>query len=293
MSPFFTPNATDSAYATRYHFSWYTHGRQPRIASPATPAALVSAFDEVVQARDYHVLEREIEPHAFRTLLSLKPYDSPAEVTRVVKGNLASAARNRVGVSQLWSRGWFVRSVGDVTNEIVREYVANQYDHHQAAPICDPGAAIVASYHHPGDAKALRRSAHAVFEYNVHVVFVTHYRRELLDLQVAQSLVDYLRRVCQAKQWIPWELNVVTNHAHAFIGLTPSDAPGDVALSLMNNSEFYLQRRHGRAWRDEVAVTLWRPGYYVGTVGSATTAQVKAYLRSQTCGEVEGEAPPR
>jgi REP element-mobilizing transposase RayT len=216
MRPFFTPNEIDPAYATRYHFSWYTHGRQPRIALPATQTALESAFDEVVDAQDYHVLERAIEPHAFRALLSLKPFDSPAEVTRLVKGNLATAARNGPGVSKLWSRGWFVRSVGDVTNETVREYVARQYEHHDAAPICDPDAAIAARYRHSGNAEELRRSAHAAFEFNVHVVFVTH-------------------------------------------------------------------RRHGAAWRDEVPETVWRPGFYVGTVGSATTAQVKAFLSREAC----------
>jgi putative transposase len=125
-----------------------------------------------------------------------------------------------------------------------------------------------------------------VFEYNVHVVFVTHRRRELFDPQVAEALVEYLRQMCEAKRWIPWKLNVVPDHAHLFVGLTPSDAPGDAALSLMNNSEFFLQRRYGADWRDEVSDTVWRPGYYVGTVGSATTAQVKAFLRGGEFGEL-------
>jgi REP element-mobilizing transposase RayT len=30
---------------------------------------------------------------------------------------------------------------------------------------------------------------------------------------------------------------------------------------------------------DEFKETVWQPGYYAGTVGSATTAQVKAFLR--------------
>jgi REP element-mobilizing transposase RayT len=101
MHPFFTPADTTPAFAIRFHFIWYTHGRQPKIAAETTQTALLSSFDEVVQARDFHVLERAIEPHAFRALLSLKPYSFPSQVTQIIKGNLTSAARNHAGVSQL------------------------------------------------------------------------------------------------------------------------------------------------------------------------------------------------
>jgi REP element-mobilizing transposase RayT len=83
---------------------------------------------------------------------------------------------------------------------------------------------------------------------------------------------------------IPWNIEVVWNHAHLFLGLSPGDAPGDVALSLLNNAEYFLQDRYGAALGDEFKETVWQPGYYAGTVGSATTAQVKAFLRGADLG---------
>jgi putative transposase len=124
----------------------------------------------------------------------------------------------------------------------------------------------------------LRASNHCKFEYNVHVVFVVTRRQHLLDREAAESLVGYLKTVCDKKQWIAWNIEVVWNHAHLFLGLSPDDAPGSAALSLLNNAEYFLQRRYSAALRDEVERTVLQPGFYVGTVGSATTAQVKAYL---------------
>ena len=194
----------------------------------------------------------------------------------MVKGNLSAFARRQHCIAELWSRGWFLRSVGHVTNDTVRNYVDHQYDARNA-----PGATPRARSRPAMPAREPRGVAvasHAKYEYNVHFVFVTHRRRELIDLEVAEALVGYLRQVCSTKGWIVWNLEFVWNHVHMFVGLSPSESPGEVALSLLNNAEFFMQRRYGAMLKDEVERTVWQPGYYVGTVGSATTAQVKAYL---------------
>ena len=70
-----------------------------------------------------------------------------------------------------------------------------------------------------------------------------------------------------------------------FSGLRPTNSPQRVALGFMNNSAHYFHDRYGVALRDAKLAGVWRPGFYAGTVGSATTAQVKAFLRSQAGGE--------
>lgn len=46
--------------------------------------------------------------------------------------------------------------------------------------------------------------------------------------------------------------------------------------------EYDIQPRVVRAI---LSLTVWQPGFYVGTVGAATTAQVKAYLSNASVGE--------
>ena len=172
-----------------------------------------------------------------------------------------------------------------MTNETIRQYIASQYEHHQAAPIDMPDKVEVARWHDCCDATEIRTIAHAAFEYNVHVVLVTRRRFEFLDLEMAEHLVHYFRHVCDQKEWLAWDIEVVWNHAHLFLGLKPTDAPGDVALALLNNSAWTLHQRYGAAIRYERMSGIWQPSYYVGTAGSATTAQIKSYLVRQ-CGEV-------
>ena len=71
---------------------------------------------------------------------------------------------------------------------------------------------------------------------------------------------------------------VVWDHAHLFVGLRPKDDPEQVALSLMNNSEYFCEIRYGGVMRDANLTAVWCPNFYVGTGGAATTAQVKSFL---------------
>lgn len=278
--PIFTPGNTTPRYELRFHFGWYSHGRQPLFVGADLNDVIRETWHEVTSRYGYHVLEHAVEPTVMRALLSLRPDMAPSSVTKAIKGNLSARIRERLNVSQLWSRGWFFRGNGHVTNDIVRDYIAGQYEQHRATPAFQPERVELAKWHYSGNCAELRRTQHAVFEYNVHFVFVTRRRYDFLDLTLAELLVEYLRRVCKLKEWIAWDIEIIWNHVHCFLGLKPTDAAGDVALSLMNNSAYFLQCRYSRAIEDAKMGGVWQPSYYAGTAGSATTAMIKAYLRN-------------
>ena len=110
-------------------------------------------------------------------------------------------------------------------------------------------------------------------------MFAVRRRCDFLDPQVAAALVEYWRQVCQRKEWRLWDVEVVWDHVHLFVGVLPTDSPQDVTLSLMNNSVFFLERRHAAVLAQMDLFGVWQPGFFTGTVGSATTAQVKSYLQ--------------
>ena len=278
MTPTFTSNNTSAAYQLRYHFGWYSHGRQSRFESSPAKAVIADCLPDIARSRNYHILELDVRPSVVRSLLSLQPNQSPSQVTRNIKGNLAKQLREQADVRNAWARGLFVRSVGSVTGDVIRRYVAEQFAHHRGAPTANPVRAELARFHDPRDSTELRRDAHSVFEYNVHVVLLTQRRAEFLDFEVAKALIDYWRRVCDKNRWIAWDIEVVWNHAHLFLGLRPKDNAEQVVLSLMNNSDFFCQGRYGAAMRQANLTALWQPSFYVGAAGAATTAQVKSYL---------------
>ena len=103
--PNFTTANTTPAYQLRFHFDWYTRGRQPLFRSTAIATLLQYGFDIVVASNGYHLLEFEVSPSVLKALLSLRTKHSPSHVTRIVKGNLATRQRNEANMRRVWSRG--------------------------------------------------------------------------------------------------------------------------------------------------------------------------------------------
>jgi putative transposase len=277
--PSFTPKDVTAAYGLRFHFGWHTHRHQPLFGEPQLRTVLQDSFRRVTDEHDFHVLEMEIEPTVMRAVLSLTPPTVPSAATRLIKGNLAADARRLTGTHNLWSRGWFLRSLGEVTNETVRNYVSSQFEHHRAIPLGAPKIVAKARYHNPADAGELRKLNHVVYEYNLHVVFAVRRRCDFLDPYVGEALIGCWRRVCDKKDWRLWDAEVLGDHAHLFVGVLPTNGAEDVTLSLMNNSAYFLEQRHAALLAKLQLLGVWQAGFYAGTVGSATTAQLKSYLQ--------------
>ncbi len=104
---------------------------------------------------------------------------------------------------------------------------------------------------------------------------------EFLDPIVGQKLVQYWLSVCQRKSWISWNIEVVWDHAHLLLGISPVESPEEVALALLNNAEHWFCSRYSAAMKREGLDTVFQAGYYAGTCGEATTAQIKSFLESQ------------
>jgi len=278
--PTFLPTHLRAAYQLRYHFSWCTKRRKPILATQYLRSKVEETIRRVSENAGYHLLGLDVEPNVVLCLLSLVPSDSPESITRKIKGNVATELRAD-GVHNLWSRGWFVRSNGNVTNEIIQTYIANQIEHHRAAPVENRSTMEKCRHHLDEDIDQIRKSSHAAFQYNVHFVFCVRKRFHFLDPVIGGILVQYLLAVCKRKGWIAWDIEVVWDHVHLLIGLTPTSSPEEVALSLLNNAEFWLFDRYRAAIKMDELETVFQAGYYAGTCGAATTAQIQSFLESQ------------
>lgn len=266
-----------AAFQLHYHLCLPTKAKRPHFAEPALRAATEPTLISVCQRYLYHLLDFETAPGVLRLLLSLRPEHRVAEAVKAIRGNLWAAFRREgllAKAGPFWSRGYFVRSVGQVTNETVEQYVTSQFQHHEL-PRSPQHPGI---YSAPGDPSALRTSAHATFELNHHFVFVVARRDPLLDPEVAQFVQQCFVRTAEQNGWIPWKVEVLPEHGHLVVGSSPTDSPEEVAGVLMNAVWELMHERCREFLRLEGLQELWKPGYFVRSVGSATTAQVRSFM---------------
>ena len=103
----------------------------------------------------------------------------------------------------------------------------------------------------------VKRSGHGVYTLSYHVVWVTKYRRKILN----PGIVEYLRRILpQLVRSMPGveleQMGFDEDHAHFVIGIPPKYAIADVMGELKNRSASLI--------RDKF---VWSPGYFVSSVG--------------------------
>ena len=266
------------AFQLRYHFGFATYRRQPNFTPPAIDLA-TEHLQILATKHQYHLIEFAFQADVLRCLVSLRPEQTPESFTRTIKGNLATSLRP-LGIHKLWSRGTFARSNGTVDDKTITDYLAKQAQHHRAIPDRVPDYLAPCSFVSANDSSQLQRTAHAVYQNNLHFVFSVTRRQPILDPIASEFLIAHWKRVCAMKGWTVWSISVVPDHGHLMIGVPLNASPAEIALSLMNNSEHEFAKRYRGYFKEYAIDQLWTSGFYVGTVGAATTDQIAGYLRN-------------
>jgi REP element-mobilizing transposase RayT len=139
-------------------------------------------------------------------------------------------------------------------------------------------------------------SVSSAYQLRFHFVWRTHWRRSVLSApDVKTSVRAKLRNIAETYDYHLLEADVESDAVYALLSLRPEHAPSDVTRIVKGNiaaevrnrfgSAHFLHGRYDAALRREGLSGVWESGYYAGTVGSATTAQVKAHLRRRRDGD--------
>ena len=142
----------------------------------------------------------------------------------------------------------------------------------------------------------LRRGRHVVFNLNAHLVFVTKYRRTVIDEAIFGVMRAAWEVVCREFECELTEANYEGDHVHLLVAYPPK-----VSLARLVNSLKGVSSRRVRAaqfpaitqalWGDH----LWSPSYCAVSCGGAPLEIVKRYVESQRGGArtVGVASPPR
>ena len=134
-----------------------------------------------------------------------------------------------------------------------------------------------------------RTGRHCVFALQVHLVFVTKYRRDVLSQLAIRDLSAIFARVCGDFGAQLVECNGEDDHVHLLV-----EYPPQISISNLVNSLKGVSSRLIRAERPEIRGryykgTLWSPSYFAASCGGAPISILKQYVEQQR----EDAPPPR
>ena len=123
------------------------------------------------------------------------------------------------------------------------------------------------------------RSVGCVFSLKYHFVWCPKYRRKVLVGDIAQSLKTLLHKIANEHNWTIESMEIMPDHVHCFIAVTPTDSPQFVANKLKGTSS--------RIMREKFPVLksrlpcLWSRSYYVGSIGFISEETAIKYIEDQ------------
>ena len=115
----------------------------------------------------------------------------------------------------------------------------------------------------------LKKSAHAVYKTQYHIVWITRFRRKILVKGVQQYLETKFREIW--KHYPEWEyiaIGIDVDHVHIHIVIPPKYAVSKVVDIIKTNTSKALKAKFGflgKGYWDKRGI--WGKGFFVSTVG--------------------------
>ena len=124
--------ASHSRFVIKYHFVWLTKYRKP-ILTEAIGYRLRELIREICRSNEIEILQGHVSNDHVHVFLSCPPNLSPSKIMQYLKGKTSRKLLMEFPHLQktfwgrhLWARGYFVATSGNVTDEVIMEYIRLQ-----------------------------------------------------------------------------------------------------------------------------------------------------------------------
>lgn len=113
------------------HFVWCPKYRR-WVLGGRVASRLNQLLNNIADEYGWEIVTREVMVDHVHLFLRVRPTDSPAQVARILKGRTSRVLRQEFPWlgrgATLWSKSYFVASVGYVSEDTVRRYIEHQWD---------------------------------------------------------------------------------------------------------------------------------------------------------------------
>ena len=124
--------SSHTVYKLHYHCAFTTKYRKPVLLGESG-LHVRELIREICKRLDIENLAGHVRPEHVHLLLRVPPHLSPSRVMQAVKGKTSHSLlsdwrklRKEFWGQHLWKRGYFVATSGNVTDEVIQEYIKTQ-----------------------------------------------------------------------------------------------------------------------------------------------------------------------
>ena len=119
-------------FDVQYHICWCTKYRYPVLKGEIGQRCR-DLLRQIAMAREVTIIRGSLAPDHVHMLVSRSPSIAPSKLVQYLKGRSSrklqmefEELRRRYWGQHLWARGYFIATVGTVTDEIIKKYIEDQ-----------------------------------------------------------------------------------------------------------------------------------------------------------------------
>ena len=126
------------------------------------------------------------------------------------------------------------------------------------------------------------KNRHSITQLTYHLVLVVKYRRNCINTELGNFLVENSRRLIRQKGGIFMEGNCDGDHMHVLMAMPPNVNMSDFVSSMKNTLSRLVHRDFGEYLKPYLwGEAFWSNSYYLGTTGGATLDVIRKYIEDQ------------
>ena len=121
-----------SVYDIKYHLVWITKYRKPMLVG-GIGTRLRDLIRELCKTMAVEIIKGHVSKDHVHLFVSVPPYHSVSQLLKRLKGKTSRRllSESRILAKQcwgrhLWARGYFAASSGNVTDEVIAQYIEQQ-----------------------------------------------------------------------------------------------------------------------------------------------------------------------
>ena len=128
----------------------------------------------------------------------------------------------------------------------------------------------------------LHSHRHCVYNINLHIVFVTKYRKKVITADILRRLHEIFSNLCQNQKCELIEFAGEEDHVHLLIDFSPDIAPS----KLVNTLKTISSRMIRKEFSEHINKFYWKPVFWTGaycviSAGGAPLEILKQYIQNQ------------
>ncbi|MDR2938879.1 MAG: IS200/IS605 family transposase [Clostridiales bacterium] len=132
-----------------------------------------------------------------------------------------------------------------------------------------------------------RKTSHATYDLKYHIVWITKYRKLVLNGKIGDRTRELVRQVCKTNEVEILAGHVGKDHIHLLVSVPPHLSVSKLVQYIKGYTSRKLLLEHKELQKQYWGNHLWARGYFAATTGNITDEIIMQYIQNQEIEELQ------